>query len=153
MKAALVTGWLAKPQFVHQWLTIAQAKSGKASAPPVTNKLDLLGLLLQGAPKLRAILYSIIDIVVRDQHKDLCLSCFRIVDIGALALANLRAILYIANMNVDELEDAVRRFNTNPTSDYIFITSYAKGGYEMNLANRCCHILITEPPPSEVAIA
>lgn len=52
--------------------------AGELSPPPPTSKPELLMLLLYGAPKLRAILYSIIiDIVVRDQQKVLIFCTYR----------------------------------------------------------------------------
>ena len=114
----------------------------------------LLELLFEGSPKLRALFSKVIDIVVRDEQKVIIFCVYPATELlihEALKLLNIDSILYSSQMRADETDRAVQRFNEYLKSDYVFITSYNKGGYGMNLQHRCCNVLMVEPPPSEAA--
>ena len=103
---------------------------------------------------MRALFTTIIDLVIRDQEKVILFCVYPATELlihGALNLLNIPFILYSSQMKPDEADRAVQQFNDNTESDFIFITSFNKGGYGMNLQHKCNHVLMMKPPPSEAA--
>ena len=148
VKASSIKAWLQKDDYIHEWLSIVQANSGNPPPPPASNQPEVLKLLIHGAPKLRALLYLIADVVVRDQQKMIVFCAYPATELliyGALQLMQVSCILYSSSMKAEELGRAVQRFNNTTYTNMVFITSYAKGGYGMNLQNKCWNVVLAEP--------
>ena len=136
MKAFIIFSWLVKSDFVRDWLIIVHKKKDLKPSPSATDKPELLNVLVQGVLKLRALLMSIADHVVRDEEKILIFcsySATMLLIYEALRLLEIDVIIYTAELSAEDQEKAVNRFNDYLKIDKMFLTTYATDEYDMNL--------------------
>ena len=151
LRAKTIKSWLTEPNIVYKLMQEVKKEDAEYEVPE-QSPAAILAKLLQDAPKLRALLHDVGEVVVKGTKKLAIYAQYPAAQIllyGVFQLLKIDARVFHSDLSLEDREKIRHDFTQLANKAMVFITTYAMATVGLNLQELCHHVAHFDPPPNE----